>query len=64
MDWGNLTRLSAYWLQLGIELERIRPAHPEDNDAATSMTQAVCGSPSQPVKPVGAVVCFASHELP
>lgn len=27
----NLTRLSAYWLQLGIELERIRPAHPEEN---------------------------------
>jgi transposase InsO family protein len=28
---GNLTRLSAYWLRLGIELERIRPAHPEEN---------------------------------
>lgn len=28
---ANLTRLSAYWLQLGIELERIRPAHPEEN---------------------------------
>ena len=28
---SNLTRLSAYWLQLGIELERIRPAHPEEN---------------------------------
>jgi transposase InsO family protein len=27
----NLTRLSVYWLQLGIELERIRPAHPEEN---------------------------------
>ena len=27
----NLTRLSAYWLQLGIDLERIRPAHPEEN---------------------------------
>jgi len=27
----NLTRLSAYWLRLGIELERIRPAHPEEN---------------------------------
>jgi transposase InsO family protein len=27
----NLTRLSAFWLQLGIELERIRPAHPEEN---------------------------------
>lgn len=28
---ANLTRLSVYWLQLGIELERIRPAHPEEN---------------------------------
>lgn len=28
---ANLTRLSAYWLQLSIELERIRPAHPEEN---------------------------------
>jgi transposase InsO family protein len=28
---ANLTRLSAYWMRLGIELERIRPAHPEDN---------------------------------
>ena len=28
---ANLTKLSAYWLQLGIELERIRPAHPEEN---------------------------------
>jgi len=28
---GSLTRLSAYWLRLGIELERIRPAHPEEN---------------------------------
>lgn len=28
---ANLTRLSAYWVRLGIELERIRPAHPEEN---------------------------------
>lgn len=28
---ANLTKLSAYWLRLGIELERIRPAHPEEN---------------------------------
>lgn len=28
---ANLTRLSAYWLQLGIRPERIRPAHPEEN---------------------------------
>src|SRR5262249_32667912 len=28
---ANLTRLSAFWMRLGIELERIRPAHPEEN---------------------------------
>lgn len=28
---ANLTKLSAYWLRLGIDLERIRPAHPEEN---------------------------------
>lgn len=28
---AGLTKLSAYWMQLGIRLERIRPAHPEDN---------------------------------
>jgi transposase InsO family protein len=28
---GGLTRLSVFWLRLGILLERIRPAHPEEN---------------------------------
>ena len=28
---GSLTKLSAYWVLLGIRLERIRPAHPEEN---------------------------------
>lgn len=28
---GGLTKLSVYWLRLGIALERIRPAHPEEN---------------------------------
>lgn len=28
---ANLTQLSVYWLRLGIELERIRPGHPEEN---------------------------------
>jgi transposase InsO family protein len=29
----GLTRLSAWWVQLGIELDRSRPAHPQDNAA-------------------------------
>lgn len=28
---GGLTKLAVYWLRLGIALERIRPAHPEEN---------------------------------
>ena len=28
---AGLTKLSVYWLRLGITLERIRPAHPEEN---------------------------------
>ena len=28
---AGLTKLSAYWMQLGIRLERIRPSHPEEN---------------------------------
>ena len=28
---AGLTKLSAYWLRLGIRLERIRPGHPEEN---------------------------------
>jgi len=34
---AGLTKLSAYWLQLGICLERIRPAHPEENGAHERM---------------------------
>ena len=28
---ASLTKLSAFWLRLGINLERIRPGHPEEN---------------------------------
>lgn len=28
---GRLSRLSVYWMSLGIELERTRPGHPQDN---------------------------------
>src|SRR5690606_30799790 len=28
---GGLTKLSAYFIRLGVELERIRPSHPEEN---------------------------------
>ena len=28
---GRLSRLSVYWMTLGIEVERTRPGHPQDN---------------------------------
>jgi hypothetical protein len=34
--WG-LSRLSAWWVALGIDLERSRPAHPQDNGAHERM---------------------------
>lgn len=34
---GGLSRLSIWWVKLGIELERIRPGHPEENGAHERM---------------------------
>ena len=34
--WG-LSRLSAWWMAVGIELERARPGHPQDNGAHERM---------------------------
>ncbi len=45
---ANLTRLSAYWLQLGIELERIRPAHPEENGQHERMHRTLKFETSRP----------------
>jgi len=33
----NLSKLSVWWLRLGIQLERIRPAHPEQNGSHERM---------------------------
>lgn len=33
----GLSRLSAWWLALGIDLERGRPGHPQDNGAHERM---------------------------
>lgn len=45
---ANLTRLSAYWLRLGIELERIRPAHPEDNGQHERMHRTLKAETTRP----------------
>jgi transposase InsO family protein len=45
---ANLTRLSAYWLRLGIELERIRPAHPEENGQHERMHRTLKAETARP----------------
>ena len=47
---ANLTRLSAYWLQLGIELERIRPAHPEENGQHERMHRTLKFETTRPAR--------------
>jgi len=45
---ANLTQLSAYWLRLGIELERIRPAHPEENGQHERMHRTLKAETTRP----------------
>jgi transposase InsO family protein len=45
---ANLTRLSAYWMRLGIELERIRPAHPEENGQHERMHRTLKAETARP----------------
>lgn len=40
---AGLTKLSVYWLRLGIALERIRPAHPQDNARTSACTAPSSG---------------------
>ena len=46
----NLTRLSAYWLRLDIDLERIRPAHPEENGQHERMHRTLKFETTRPPK--------------
>ena len=47
---GGLTKLSAYWLRLGIELERIRPAHPEENGRHERMHRTLKAETTRPAR--------------
>jgi transposase InsO family protein len=47
---GGLTKLSAYWLLLGIELERIRPAHPEENGRHERMHRTLKAETTRPAR--------------
>ena len=47
---GGLTRLSALFLRLGIELQRIRPAHPEENGRHERMHRTLKAETTRPAR--------------
>lgn len=47
---GNLTKLSAFFLQVGIDLERIRPSHPEDNGRHERMHRTLKAETARPAR--------------
>jgi hypothetical protein len=47
---GGLSRLSIWWLQLGIQLERIRPGHPQDNGRHERMHRTLKQQTARPPK--------------
>lgn len=47
---GGLTKLSVFWLRLGITLERIRPAHPEENGRHERMHRTLKFETARPAR--------------
>jgi transposase InsO family protein len=47
---AGLTKLSAYWLRLGIVPERIRPAHPEENGRHERMHRTLKSETTRPAR--------------
>lgn len=47
---AGLTKLSAYWLRLGIALERIRPGHPEENGQHERMHRTLKAETTRPAR--------------
>jgi hypothetical protein len=47
---AGLTRLSVYWLRLGIAIERIRPAHPQDNGRHERMHRTLKAETARPAR--------------
>jgi transposase InsO family protein len=45
---AGLTRLSAFWMRLGIRLERIRPGHPEQNGRHERMHRTLKAETARP----------------
>ena len=48
MGLGGLTRLSVWWIRLGIMPERIRPGHPEENGSHERMHRSLSEDTAQP----------------
>lgn len=46
---GGLSRLSAWWLRLGIQPERIRPGHPEQNGRHERLHRTLAAATVQPL---------------
>lgn len=47
----NLSRLSVWWLRLGIEIERIKPGHPEQNGRHERMHRTLKQEATKPAAP-------------
>ncbi len=47
---AGLTKLSVLWLRLGIQLERIRPAHPQDNGRHERMHRTLKQETTRPAR--------------
>jgi transposase InsO family protein len=47
---AGLTKLSAYWLRLGIALQRSRPAHPQDNGRHERMHRTLKAETTRPAR--------------
>jgi transposase InsO family protein len=47
---AGLSRLSVYWMRLGIKLERIRPAHPEENGRHERMHRTLKQETTRPAR--------------
>jgi len=48
---GGISRLSMWWIQLGIRPERIRPAHPQENGRHERMHRTLKQDTARPPKP-------------
>lgn len=47
---AGLTRLSVFWMRLGIRLERIRPGHPEENGQHERMHRTLKAETARPAR--------------